>query len=328
MENIKSIVSSIEQACIKISEAISYNNPLNMSNIVSTNESNDDVKSLDILSNDLMIKYLSQNENVKVCASEENAYLIETDNTEGKYLVTFDPLDGSSNIDSNITIGTIFGIFIEEDIKNKTLGESIVASGYCLYGGSTQLVWTSKFSEDKGVDFYILNKDIVEDNRIEYSPITGNIITPDSPTKLVKQKKYFKKITNLCIPNKGKVYSINESNKSIWLNNDKYHKLVNKFIENKYTQRWVGSLVADAHRTLIKGGYFSYPADTRQNGRLRLIYEAIPFCFIIEQAGGKAYLNDNLTDWKDTTFPEDIHLKTPLTLTSVEETALLNNIFS
>ena len=116
-KEIDSIIESLKKTFIKISERISYNNPFTMSDIVSTNESNDDVKKLDILSNDYIIEELSKNLNIKVLASEENSDLIYTDNKDGKYFVTFDPLDGSSNIDSNITIGTIFGIFTAENIE-------------------------------------------------------------------------------------------------------------------------------------------------------------------------------------------------------------------
>ena len=300
-KKIDSIIDSLKVACLKISEKISNNNPLNMSDIVSTNESNDDVKKLDILSNDLVIESLSKNKNIKVLASEENTSFINTSHSDGEFLVTFDPLDGSSNIDSNITVGTIFGIFVEKNIKSVSLGKSIVAAGYCLYGAGTQLVYTKK-SNNPIVEFFLMNQSTSE--------------------------KEFTKISNITIPKKGNMYSINESNKKRWLNNDKYNLLVQSFINNSYTQRWVGSLVADAHRTIIKGGYFSYPADSKNNGKLRLLYEAIPFCFIFEQAGGKAYLNDELTDWKDTEFPDNVHQKIPLTLTSNYESDLIKSIFN
>ena len=297
-KEIDSIIESLKKTFIKISERISYNNPFTMSDIVSTNESNDDVKKLDILSNDYIIEELSKNLNIKVLASEENSDLIYTDNKDGKYFVTFDPLDGSSNIDSNITIGTIFGIFRAENIEECNLGDSIVSAGYCLYGGSTQLVYTKK-DKIPVVNYYLLDN-----------------------------KKDFIKISELKIPKKGKTYAINESNKYIWFNNKKYKDLVDAFINTNYTLRWVGSLVADAHRTIIKGGFFSYPSDTKQCGKLRLLYEAIPFCFIIEQAGGKSYLDDDLSDWKNTKFPDNIHLKTPLILAGEEEDKLIKKIFN
>ena len=297
---IETIINDIKYSCIEISNKISTNNSISMSSIISKNESNDDVKKLDIISNELIINQLSKNINIKVLASEENSTFINTPNTDGEFLVTFDPLDGSSNIDSNITIGTIFGIFTHKNIKSESLGNSILAAGYCLYGGSTQFIYTKK-STNPTVDIYLL-------------------------TKFNNFPKFIK-TQNIIIPNKGKFYSINEANKYIWKNNNKYNSLIKNFINKSYSQRWVGSLVADAHRTLVKGGYFSYPADEKQNGKLRLLYEAIPFCFIFEQAGGKAFLNDEMTDWKDTKFPDNVHLKTPLTLCSQDEYNIIKSIF-
>ena len=293
---IQSVLESLKLSFIKISKEIRNNNPLQMSNIISKNSSDDDVKKLDIISNDYIIEELLKNKYVKTIASEENPELIEG-NKDGIFFVSFDPLDGSSNIDSNITIGTIFAIFIDSGIKKNTLGESIIAAGYCLYGGSTQLVYTKKNIGNSVVNLHLLN----DENNFTY-------------------------VNELKIPEKGKVYSINESNKYIW-NNNRYKSLIDTFIKCGYTQRWVGSLVADAHRTIIKGGFFSYPSDKKQNGKLRLLYEAIPFCFILEQAGGIGYLNDNLSDWKDTKFPTNIHEKTPLLIGGKTEIGMVKKIF-
>ena len=293
---IQSVLESLKSSFIKISKEISNNNPLQMSNIISKNSSDDDVKKLDIISNEYIIEELLKNKYVKTIASEENPELLDA-NKEGVFFVSFDPLDGSSNIDSNITIGTIFAIFIDSDIKKKPLGDSIIVAGYCLYGGSTQLVYTKKTIGNQVVNLHLLN-----------------------------DKNNFIHVNELKVPDKGKVYSINESNKYIW-NNNRYKILVDNFIKCGYTQRWVGSLVADAHRTIIKGGFFSYPADKKQNGKLRLLYEAIPFCFILEQAGGKGYLNDNLSNWKDTMFPKNIHERTPLILGSKTEIEMVKKIF-
>lgn len=293
---IESILESLKISFIKISEEVKNNNPFQMSNIISRNSSNDEVKNLDIISNQYIIEELLKNKYVKTIASEEEPELIEG-NKEGNFFVSFDPLDGSSNIDSNITIGTIFAIFIDSNIKKNTLGDSIVSAGYCLYGGSTQLVYTKK-----------------------------NIGNPIVNLHLLDKKNNFICVNQLKIPEKGKVYSINESNKYIW-NNNRYKVLIDNFIKNGYTQRWVGSLVADAHRTIIKGGLFSYPADKKQNGKLRLLYEAIPFCFLLEQVGGIGYLNDNLSDWKETMFPKNIHAKTPLMIGSKTEIGMVKKIF-
>jgi len=294
---INNIISNIKVSCIKIANLIADTNPLTNSKVVSTNSSDDNVKNLDIITNKIMIEELSKNKSIKALISEENSDILYI-NDYGKYLVAFDPLDGSSNIDCNITIGTIFAIYsLEEntDIQSIILGDTIVSAGYCLYGGSTQFIVADKIN---GVNLFLLN-----------------------------QKKKFKNISNLKIPNKGKIYAINESNKHRW-NHDYYKILVDEFISLKYTQRWVGSLVADTHRTIIKGGFFSYPSDIKSpNGRLRLLYEAIPMCFIIETSGGKAFVNEKLTDWKLTKFPSNIHVKTPLSFMSKSEYELLLTYF-
>uniref|UniRef100_A0A6C0M126 fructose-bisphosphatase n=1 Tax=viral metagenome TaxID=1070528 RepID=A0A6C0M126_9ZZZZ len=288
MKEIESIYDNIRTSCLKISEKISDMNPFMNSKIVSNNISGDEVKTLDLITNNIMIKELSKNKNIKYLISEENEDIINI-HKDGKYLVAFDPLDGSSNIDSNITIGTIFCIYkLDNNSLDKIiLGKSIVSAGYCLYGGSTQLILADK---NNGVNLYVMNK--------------------------TQNSNKFKYISELKMPEKGKIYAINESNKYRW-NNRNYIKLVKEFIDLKYTQRWVGSLVADAHRTIIKGGFFSYPGDEKSPlGSLRLLYEAIPFCFIIENSGGNSYLNDNLKDWKKIVFPKNIHVKIPVTFAS------------
>ena len=299
MDDINSIIVAIQDACIKISNKVRYENSIKMSNVIDVNMSNDNVKKLDILSNKILIDTLSRNSNIKIIASEENDEFIHTTSKNGKYLVAFDPLDGSSNIDSNITIGTIFGIFKEEDIEHKKLGDSIVSAGYCLYGGSTQFIYCIDNTQHPLVNLLLLDKN----NR-------------------------FNKIGELQIPKKGNVYSINESNKNRWISKEKYNTFIETMIGNKYTQRWVGSLVADAHRTIIKGGIFTYPKDTRHNGRLRILYEAIPYCLIFECAGGEAYLTEELTNWRETQFPKNIHQKTPLILSSKCEMDLFKQIFT
>jgi len=288
MEDIESIYNNIRLSCYKISEIISVINPLESCEIISKNTSSDEVKNLDLITNNIMIKEFSKNKNIKYLISEENENIINI-NPNGNYLVAFDPLDGSSNIDSNITIGTIFCIYkLDNNSLDKIiLGKSIVSAGYCLYGGSTQLILADK---NNGVNLYVMNK--------------------------TQNSNKFKYISELKMPEKGKIYAINESNKYRW-NNRNYIKLVKEFIDLKYTQRWVGSLVADAHRTIIKGGFFSYPGDEKSPlGSLRLLYEAIPFCFIIENSGGNSYLNDNLKDWKKIVFPKNIHVKIPVTFAS------------
>ena len=246
------ILSVIENCCIKISNLIKDSNSDNLGSLANEfNLSGDDVKKLDLMANEILKNDLSKLSNVKKIGSEEENYFVEV-NSNGEYLVCFDPLDGSSNIDVNITTGTIFAIYkyIDGNIKN---GRNIVSAGYCLYGGSTQMI----IANQKNVNMYQL--------------INNHF-------KLIKE--------NLKIRNIGSIYSINESNKYIW-NDERYLKLVNNLIRKNYSTRWVGSLVADAHRTLLKGGIFTYPSNNvNPEGKIRLLYEAYPFAYIFEKANG------------------------------------------
>ena len=177
-------------------------------------------------------------------------------------MVCFDPLDGSSNIDSNITVGTIFAIYdLSESDNNTPLsdilknGNSIVCAGYCLYGSSTQFILAT--------------------NRVQLF--------------LLKNQQFKLIHDNLKIKEKGNIYSINESNKHKWIG-DKNQQFIEKLLDEKYTARWVGSMVTDCHRTLIKGGLFSYPENKKDtDGKIRLLYEAYPFAYIFKIAGGDSY---------------------------------------
>ena len=291
MENeILSIVSSLKKSFIEISNKISNTNPIHQSKIVSTNSSNDDVKKLDIFANDIIIHNLKQNSFISIISSEENEKIIEN-NSKGKYFVSFDPLDGSSNIDSNITTGTIFGIYLKDNIENKTLGDSIVAAGYCLYGGTTELIFT--YNNNNSILHYFLD-----------------------------ETKTFIKTDDIITPKNGKYYSINQANKYKW-NDTKFNELIEFFIQKNYSQRYVGSLVADAHRTLIKGGFFSYPIDNKQKGKLRLLYECIPFCYIFSKAKCYAYVNSFQEKWENISFPKNIHQTCGLTLCSEYENSII-----
>ena len=208
-------------------------------------------------------------------------------NNNGKYLVSYDPLDGSSNIDSNISVGTIFCVFKydkNESIKN---GKNIVLSGYCIYGPSTIMV-------------------IADKNEV----------------KMYKYNKKWNLININLLPEKGKIYAINESNKYKYKNH--INKYINRLIENNYTARWVGSLVADVHRTLIKGGVVIYPSNiSSPSGKIRLIYEAYPMAFIFEKLGGKSLCNDKSILLEE--FPNNnIHKKVPIYYFGKKEFRLFN----
>lgn len=237
-----------------------------------TNVQGEEQQKLDVLANEIFIAALSQREVVCGIASEENDDIIEIKAGENghlsKYVVLIDPLDGSSNIDVNVSVGTIFSIYrrvtepgtpVEmRDFLQK--GTQQVAAGYIVYGSSTMIVYTT----GNGVNGFTLD------------PSLGT---------------YYLSHPNMKFPKKGKIYSINEGNYI------KFPQGVKNYIkycqeedgERPYTSRYIGSLVSDFHRNMIKGGIYIYPSTSQSpNGKLRLLYECNPMSFIAEQAGGKA----------------------------------------
>ena len=232
------------------------------------------MKKLDYDSNNLLFNNLKNLDCIKTIISEEFDEM-KLVNKNGKYLVGYDPLDGSSNIDSNVSVGTIFSVFEYDEtgfIKN---GKNIVLAGYCIYGPSTIMVIADK----QNVRLYQYNK--------KWNLININLL-----------------------PENGKIYAINESNKYKYHNNINLY--INKLIKLKYTARWVGSLVADVHRTLIKGGVIIYPLNkSSPSGKIRLVYEAYPMAFIFEKLGGKSLSYDKSILEED--FPyNNIHRKVPI----------------
>jgi fructose-1,6-bisphosphatase I len=249
------------------------------------NASGEDVQKLDVLADNLLISCLKNSGECCGIASEENTTFVPIKKSENaKYVVLFDPLDGSSNIDVNISIGTIFAIYrrISDDGECQLKdflqdGVEQVASGYVLYGSSTMLVYTT----GKGVNGFTLDPSIGE----------FCLSHPD-----------------IRIPKQGKIYAINQS---------AYHKFdagtrqfVDECMENGCNFRYVGSMVADVHRTLIRGGIFIYPATTSSpNGKLRLLYEFNPLSFIVEQAGG---LSTNGRERIMELEATELHQRTPI----------------
>jgi fructose-1,6-bisphosphatase I len=284
------ILQIVKKSCIKISDIIKNSNSNELGSLANEyNLSGDDVKKLDLMANEILKKDLSKLSCISCIGSEEDKELIFLNNS-GDYMVCFDPLDGSSNIDVNITTGTIFAIYKFKDGKIQN-GRNIVAAGYCLYGGSTQLI----IAKEEGVNMYQLIN-----NQFD----------------LIKE--------NLKIRVIGSIYSINESNSEIWLDS-RYKKIIESLINKNYTARWVGSLVADAHRTLLKGGFFSYPENKfLPKGKIRLLYEAYPFAFIFEKARG--YASNGKINLLDVEFPKDIHQKTSIILSSKFEFDMFNNL--
>jgi fructose-1,6-bisphosphatase I len=236
-----------------------------------TNVQGEEQKKLDILSNDIMVNALRASRKTAVLVSEEleEAVIIETDK-RGKYCVVFDPLDGSSNIDAGVNIGTIFGIYEIQPGSVGTIedvlqpGSTMVAAGYTMYGSSANLV----LSTGNGVNGFTLDQGL------------GEFILTHP---------------NIQIPTRGKIYSFNEGNSMYfhqpvinYLNSIKFPDQTVKNGEGKpkspYSSRYIGSMVADVHRTLLYGGIFGYPDDKKsKKGKLRLLYEAFPMAYLTEQ---------------------------------------------
>ncbi|WP_038056114.1 class 1 fructose-bisphosphatase [Thermodesulfobacterium hydrogeniphilum] len=257
----------------------------------------EDVKKLDELANKWLIEHLSASGDFFAIASEELEEPVFPEvGKDGKYVILLDPLDGSSNIDVNISVGTIFSIFkkISDDVTTFFQeGYKQVAAGYIIYGSSTMMVYTT----GNGVHGFTLD------------PMIGTFILSHPDIK---------------IPSKGKIYSINEAYYLRW--DGRIRNWLDTIKQNRYSLRYVGSMVADVHRTLLKGGVFAYPADSKnKNGKLRLLYEAFPMSFIIEQAGGMSTNGEkSILQIK----PTELHQRTPVFLGSPEDIKELLNFLN
>ena len=293
-EKLCKILIAIKDCSILIENKISrasFENSLGA--IDHVNASGDVQKKLDVIANDIMINALTDTTHCSVLLSEENEepIILDKDFNNSKYIVAFDPLDGSSNIDCNCSIGTIFSIY--EDAHNGHLikGDDIVCAGYVLYGPVTEFVLTQ--GNNNGVHKFTL------DRKLEDYVYTGAIRIP---------------------VNSKKIYSINESNYENWFDDMKQFILQYKVKNTKYTQRYIGSMVADVHRTLLYGGVFCYPADNKnQYGKLRLIYECGPMSKLIEEAGGQSIVGNNSAERILNIVPTEVHQKTPIIMGSTVE---------
>ncbi|EKM55496.1 uncharacterized protein PHACADRAFT_256157 [Phanerochaete carnosa HHB-10118-sp] len=261
-----------------------------------SNVQGEEQKKLDVLSNDIMVNSLRASGKTAVLVSEEleEAVIIE-DKFKGKYCVVFDPLDGSSNIDAGVNIGTIFGVYQIAPGSKGTIsdvlrpGSEMVAAGYTMYGSSCNLV----LSTGNGVNGYTLDTAL------------GEFILTHPDIK---------------IPSRGKIYSFNEGNSMY------FHKPVVNYLNSikypttgklPYSARYIGSMVADVHRTLLYGGIFGYPDDKKsKSGKLRLLYEAFPMAYLTEQAGGVASTgHGRILD----VVPTNIHQRCPVFLGSRDD---------
>jgi fructose-1,6-bisphosphatase I len=252
---------------------------------------------LDVIANDILMTCLGNRPSVAVVASEEDEEptILRRGADGGKYCVVFDPLDGSSNLDVCVSVGTIFSILRNDPTIHgavETLcqpGTSQVAAGYILYGSSTVFVLTT----GNGVDMFVLD------------PAIGSFV-------LVKSK--------IQLPRAGRTYSVNEANRHTFPTG--FSRYLDWTHDNGYSSRYIGSMVSDVHRILLKGGVFLYPP-TKKNpeGKLRLMYEANPMAMIVEQAGGKAVVgaaaspDARILD----VVPTSIHQRTSVVLGSTDE---------
>jgi len=268
------------------------------------NSSGDDQKKLDVLSNDIFVSALVNSGACAVLVSEENDDpIIVPSEKAGRFCVAFDPLDGSSNIDCNVSTGTIFAVYEKTSAGEVgtvadilRTGNDIVAAGYCMYGAATELVMCFKGS---GVE------------RFSLDPSLGEFIHTH---------------TNVKFPDGGgkKIYSCNEGNSPNW--DSQILEQINWFKENKYAARYVGSMVSDVHRTILYGGIFVYPADKKSpKGKLRVLYEGFPMALIVETAGGIAstgMFNGSVQRMLDL-VPTNIHERCPVILGSPRDVKMI-----
>ena len=264
------------------------------------NVQGESVKKMDVYANDVFISVFKQSGLVCRLASEEmeKPYYIPENCPIGRYTLLYDPIDGSSNTDNNLSLGSIFAIRQQEgeDVDGTASdllqnGRKQIAAGYILYGPSTMLV----YSIGKGVHSFTLD------------PSLGEFILTEE---------------NIQIPNHGPVYSVNEGN--FWQWDDSFREYIRYVHRTEgYTARYGGAMVGDIHRVLVQGGVFLYPGTIKQpEGKLRLLYESAPLAFLIEQAGGRASTgNQEILD----VVPEKLHQRTPLIIGSKDDVTLVES---
>jgi len=303
--NFTGLISDIIIACKQIAHDVNKGELIGvLGSAGSENVQGETQKKLDIITNEVFIKSTEWGGHLAAMASEEmeDVYPIPAKYPKGKYLLVFDPLDGSSNIDVNISVGTIFSILrAPKGVANPSAadflqsGTTQVCAGYALYGPATMLVITT----GHGVNGFTLDSDIGE---------------------------FMLTHPNMIIPADTVEFAINSSNERFW------EKPVQRYVEEcvagktgprgiNFNMRWVASMVAEVHRILTRGGVFLYPKDTKdatKAGKLRLLYEANPMSFIVEQAGGMSSTGyERIMDVK----PSDLHQRVPVILGSKNEVA-------
>ncbi|KAI0905851.1 fructose-1,6-bisphosphatase [Ustulina deusta] len=263
-----------------------------------SNATGDDQKKLDVIGNDLFISAMRSSGKCALLVSEEEEEIIYFEDLAGaRYAVACDPIDGSSNLDAGVSVGTIFGIHKLADGSTGTKadilrpGSELLAAGFTMYGASAQLVITMKGGTVNGFTL---------DNSF------GEFILTHP---------------NMRIPKKRAIYSVNEGNSLYWEESTKAYFNSLKFPQDNgkpYSARYIGSMVADAYRTLLYGGIFAYPADKKSpKGKLRILYECAPMAMVFENAGGQA-INDKMQPMLEV-VPESIHDRSGIFLGSYDE---------
>lgn len=299
------LLNDIATACKKIAALTSKGELVGVLGAAESENVQGEVqKKMDIITNDVFIEALENNGHVAALASEEmeEVYNLPADKPRGPYMVTFDPLDGSSNMDVNVSVGTIFSIIhAPEGVENPEAddfmqpGTTQIAAGYCLYGPSTMMVITT----GKGVQMFTLDRDCGE-----------FILTrPD-----------------VQIPADTEEFAINASNQRYW--DAPVQRYISECLQGaegprgkNFNMRWVASMVAEIHRILMRGGIFMYPADEKlraggKEGKLRLLYEASPMSMLVEQAGGASTTGcERIMDIK----PSELHQRVPVVMGSKNE---------
>merc|ERR1712232_1319752 len=289
------LMNTIQHACKVCANAIKKAGPCDLYGLAGQmNSTGDDVKKLDVISNVVWVDCLKASGVCSLLVSEEEEEpLIIKEGTTGPFCVAFDPLDGSSNIDCNVSVGSIFSVYrrmsTEGPAKTSDIlrpGNECIAAGYSMYGAATELVITQKEGTE-GVFRFALYTSIGEFLFVEQVklPATGG----------------------------KKIYSCNEGNSHSW--DQPIRDCVKSFKNNGYSARYVGSMVSDVHRTLLYGGIFLYPADKKSTkGKLRVLYEGFPMAMITEQADGVAstgMFRGKLGKIKDV-IPGHIHDRCPI----------------
>ena len=312
------VLSSISLACKQIASLVQRAGLQGMTGLAGeTNVQGEDQKKLDVISNDVFCDVLRQTGRTGVIASEEEDVPVAVEETfGGNYVVVFDPLDGSSNIDAAVSTGSIWGIYESDStcipdfgtedaakIEEKCVmnvcqpGNNLLCAGYCMYSSSTILVLTL----GEGVYGFTLD------------PTVGEFIMSHD---------------NIKVPESGKIYSFNEGNYDMWTPGLKKYmdSLKTGGAEQgtkPYSARYIGSLVGDFHRTILYGGIYGYPGDSKNpNGKLRLLYECAPMSFIAEQAGGMGSTGKaRVLDF----IPEKVHQRVPFFTGSKKEVQYLES---